>query len=130
DPALAYPFGDRGTGRFQLAACVIGIEGGPQRIGNRDLYARVLELQRQGDAGQRPARPNRASETVDLAFRLSPNFGPGRLEMALAIGNIIELIGPDRARLMFRGKPRGEAPREFHVIVGVGISDRWNLDQF
>ena len=50
--------------------------------------------------------------------------------MALAIGNIIELIGPDRARLMFRGKPRGEAPREFHVIVGVGIGDRWNLDQF
>ena len=50
--------------------------------------------------------------------------------MAPAIGDIVELIGPDRARRMFLGEPRGEAAGKFHVIVGVGISDSRHLDQF
>ena len=50
--------------------------------------------------------------------------------MALAIGDIVELIGPDRAGRIFLGQPQGEAAGKFHVIVGIGIGDRRNLDQF
>src|SRR6202040_2835342 len=95
----------------------------------RGLDIGVFGLQRHGDAGKRSASPDGASETIDLAFRLRPNLGPGRLEVALAIGDIVELIGPDRAGRIFLGKPQGEAAGEFHVIIGIGIGDRRNLDQ-
>ena len=49
--------------------------------------------------------------------------------MALAVGDIVELIGPDGAVRRSRGKLLGEAPGIFHVIVGIPVGDCGDLDQ-
>jgi hypothetical protein len=50
-----------------------------------------------GDACQCAARAGGRTEGVDLAIRIAPDFRSGRLEMRMAIGGIVELIGPDGA---------------------------------
>ena len=49
--------------------------------------------------------------------------------MAAPVGDIVELVGPDGAVGFGLGERLGEAPGIAHVIVGVGIGDRGNLDQ-
>src|SRR5690606_33719039 len=66
---------------------------------------------------------------MNPAPRLAPDlFGRGA-DMTIAIGDIVELVGPDRAvRLAFRhllGQPAGK----LHVIVGVAVRHRRHFDQ-
>ena len=49
--------------------------------------------------------------------------------MALAIGDVVELIGPDRAVLFGLGQLRGEAAGDFDVVVGIGIGHGRHFDQ-
>ena len=49
--------------------------------------------------------------------------------MALPVGDIVELVGPDRAVLLALRQLLGEPAGELHVIVRIGIRDRRHLDQ-
>ena len=89
----------------------------------------VARLQRHGDAGERAAGADGADEAVDLAVGLPPDFRPGRLDVALAVGDVVELVGPDRAVLFGLRQLLGEPAGEFHVIVGVGVGHGRHLDQ-
>ena len=78
---------------------------------------------RQGAAGA-----DCADEAVDLAAGLLPDFRAGRLEVDLAVGGIVELVGQDRALRLLAGESLGETPRDLHVII-VAVGRRRNLDQ-
>src|SRR3546814_19566892 len=75
------------------------------------------------------ARPHRADEAVDPATSLLPYFGTGGLDMGLAVRDIVELVGPDRAIGLGLRQARGDPLRHLHVIVGVGLRTRRDLDQ-
>ena len=78
----------------------------------------------------RAARADRADEAVDCAVEIVEDLGPGRLVVTAAVGDIVELIGPDRA-IRFRLRHRfGEATRIADVVVGVGIGNGRDFDQF
>ena len=49
--------------------------------------------------------------------------------MGLAVGDIVELVGPDRAVRLRLRKLFGEAARDLHVVVGIAIGLGRNLDQ-
>ena len=114
---------------LQLAARVIGIERRAEGVGEADLDFWVARLERHADAGERAARAAGADEAVDLAAEFVVNLGAGRRDMRLAIGDIVELIGPDRAGRIFLGQPLGEAAGKLHVIVGIGVGDGRHFDE-
>ena len=89
----------------------------------------ALRFQPHRDAGERAAGADGADEAVDLALRVVPDLWRRRLDMALAVGDIVELIGPDGAVRRGRGKLLGEAPGIFYVIVRILVGDCGNLDQ-
>ena len=129
DAALADAFGDRASFRLELAVLVVIVERRAHRIGEADGDVLVLRLQPHGDAGERAAGADGADEAVDLALRVVPDLGRRRLDMALAVGDIVELVGPDRAMRRGRGKLLGEPAGIFHVVVRVLVRNRGDLDQ-
>src|SRR4029077_15308529 len=102
---------------------------GAHRIGKRDAHGIAARLQRDTDAGERAAGAHRADEAVALAVCLLPDFRTGGFDMALAIGDVVELVGPDRAVLFGLGQLRGEAAGGLDVIVGIGVGHRRHFDQ-
>ena len=86
-------------------------------------------LQRHRDTGERAAGADRAGEAVDLAVGLAPDFRPGGFDVALAVGDIVELVRPDRAVVLGLRQLLGEPPGNLHVVIGVGVGDRRHLDQ-
>ena len=114
---------------FRFAAGVEAVERRAQRIGERDLDVLALGLQPEGDAGQRAAGADRRDETVDLAAGLGPDLLRRGADMAVAVGDIVELVGPDRAVRLGPRHLLGQAARQFHVVVGVLVRHRRHLDQ-
>ena len=53
----------------------------------------------------------------------------GRADMAVAVGDIVELVGPDRAVRLAPGKLLGQPAGHLHVVVRVLVGHRRNLDQ-
>ena len=49
--------------------------------------------------------------------------------MGVAVGDVVELVGPDRAVRLGPGQLLGETARQLHVIVRVAIGHGRNLDQ-
>ena len=49
------------------------------------------------DTRECSAGADRAGKAVDLALGLAPDFGAGCLNVSVAVGGVVELIGPDRA---------------------------------
>ena len=98
DAALPDAFGDRAALGLQLAFGVEAVERRAQRIGERDLDVRVLRLQ--ADARRRPAcrrcRPPRRSRRPCRPV-CAPDLLRRGADMAVAVGDIVELVGPDRA---------------------------------
>ena len=129
DPPLADALGDRRSGRGELAGGVIGKEGGAMGIGEADLNGFVLRFQRHADAGQGAARADRADEAIDFSRRVGPDLGAGGLKMALAVGDIIELVGPNRAIVRSLRNDFSEPPGIFNVIIWIGIGDGGNFDE-
>src|SRR5690606_3321876 len=86
--------------------------------------------QRHRGSGEGPTRTDRADETVDPSVGLAPYLRPGRVDVALAVGDIVELVGPDGAvRLALRQLFR-EALRDVDVVVRVLVGDGGHLAQF
>jgi hypothetical protein len=79
---------------LQLAMRVIIVQRRAMRIGERDLMSRQTPSA-PAHARQRAAGARRAGETVDAPFHLRPDFGRGGSDMRLAVGDIVELVGPD-----------------------------------
>ena len=129
DAALADPLGDRVARALELAIGVIFEQRRTLGIGETDLNVGVFRAQRGGDAGERAARADGGDETIDLATGLFPDFGASGVDMCLPIGDIVELIGPDRAVWQFLGQLLGEAAGNLDVVVGVLVGLGANLDQ-
>ena len=92
---------------LELAGRVIGIERRAHRIGERDLDVAVALLERHADARERAARADRADEAVDLAVEVVEDLRAGRLVVAAPVGDVVELVRPDRAAgLGLRRAPR------------------------
>src|SRR5580700_2321727 len=130
DAALADAFGDRGALRLQHAGRVVAVERGAHRIGKRDAHGIAARFERHRDAGERAAGADGADKAIDLAVGLPPDFRSRGFGMAPAIGDVVELIGPDRAVLFGLGQLRGEPAGDFDVIVGIGIGHGRHFDQF
>src|SRR5580693_6967695 len=99
DAALADALGDRGALRLQRTGRVIAVERGAHRIGERDAHGIVVRLERHSDTSERAAGADRADKAVDFAVSLVPDFLSGRFDVPLAIGDVVELVGPDGAVL-------------------------------
>ena len=121
---IEVPFG------LQHAFRVEAEERRAQRIGERDLHRLVLFLQPRRHAGKRSAGADRRHEAVDLAAGLRPDFLRGGADMAVAVGDIVELVGPDRAVRLCLRQLLGEPTRHLHVVVRVLVGHRRHLDQF
>src|SRR5690606_7029454 len=90
DAALADAFGDGAAFRLKLARSVVAVKRGARRIGETNLDILALGLQADGDTAERAAGANRAAEAVDLPFRLIPDLFGCRLDMCLAVCDVVE----------------------------------------
>ncbi|MCY1245202.1 hypothetical protein D9M72_583320 [compost metagenome] len=88
---------------------VVVVECGTIRIGKADLDGGVFRPQALCHAGKRAAGTDRADEAVDLAVRVAPDLGRSRRNVRVTIGDIVELVGPDRAIRFGFGKLSGQA---------------------
>ena len=50
--------------------------------------------------------------------------------MSPPVSDIVELVGPDRPLRQCLGQGLGEAAGIFHIVVGILVGDRGNLDEF
>src|SRR5689334_24047078 len=91
DAALADPFGDRASFGLEHAMLVVIVEGGTHGIGKTDDDVGVVLLPAHRHAGKRAAGPDRADDAIDLAVEFLPNLLGRGLDMALAVGDIVEL---------------------------------------
>ena len=89
----------------------------------------ALGLQRHAGANQRAARADRGHKAIHLAIGISPNLWSRRFNVRLAIGDVVELVGPNGAvglALVQRlGQPRGI----FDVVVGVLVGNGGHFHQ-
>ena len=100
------------------------------RVGGGDTDVAVLLFQINARSGQSAARANGAGEAIYLAVGLTPNFRPRRLNMRLPVGDIVELIGPNRTVFVFFGQFSGQSAGIFDVIIVIGIRNGRHFNQF
>ena len=81
----------------------------------------IALLQRARHAAQGAAAAHRAGEAVDLAVGLVPDLGAGGAVVAVAVGGVVELVGPDRAVRLLGGEFLGERAGVAHVVAGIGV---------
>ena len=86
------------------------------RIAERNGNALVLFLEAEAHTGDRAAGARRAGEAVDPPVHLRPDLVGGTDDVRAAVGDIVELIGPDRP-----GRLLGDAARLVHEVAGAGI---------
>ena len=126
---LPDPFGDRAALRLELAVGVVIVERRAHGVREADGYRGLALLERHADPGERAAGADGTDEAIDLAPGLFPDLGPRRLDVGLAVGHVVELVGPDRAVRLLLRELVGKPPRILHVVVGVAVGDRRHLDQ-
>ena len=109
---------------LELAVLVPVVERRTHRVGRHDPHLGVALLEEQADAGQRAARADGAGEGVDLAVGLLPDLRAGGAVVAHPVGDIVELVGPDRpvglAPVQLLGEPAGQLHVVVRVLVGHG----------
>ena len=130
DAALADALGDRRARGFQLAGGIIGIKRRAHRIGQRDFDRRTCAPSAPARRPPvcrrcRPRRRNRRScRRAGRRFpdRSSPHGRAGWRHCR---------TGWPRSRLRVPCRQfRRKAPGIFHVIIGIGIGNGGNFDQF
>ncbi len=131
DPALADALGDGGARRLELArSCSSCRARRPSDRQGRSRTCGLRCLEGHADAGERAARADGADEAIDLAVRLVPDLGSGRLDMGAArfatLSNWFAQIAPFGSVAV---ELLGEAARDLHVVVRVGIGHGRDLDE-
>ena len=130
DPALADAFADRAALGLELAGRVVAVERGAGHVGERDddVAACAREAPSATPASVPPV-PTALTKPSILPVGLRPDFRAGRAHVDVAVGDIVELVGEDRAVRMLERQPLGHARCDFHVIVGIAVRHRRNLDE-
>src|SRR6185503_7860330 len=123
DAAEADALGNRVAFGLELLALDPRIHRRAQRVGGNDPDLRVLFFQKPGNAGKGAAGPDGAGEAVDAAFGLLPDLGAGAAVVAVAVGGVVPLVGPERPEL-FR-----HALGDVHVVVRVLVGDGGHFAQ-
>ncbi len=112
--------GDRAAaGGFQRAVADISYSALPGGSASTRAHARGARLQIFRDARQRAAGATGGHEGIDAPAGLLPDLRARGSHVRLAIGGIVELVGPDRVRQL-----RGQPSSHFLVVVGVGCRAR------
>jgi hypothetical protein len=83
-----------------------------------------LDFRVGSDAGQRAARARGGAEGIDLPVGIAPDLRARGIDMRLAIGGVVELIGPNGAGQLLR-QPTGH----LLVLVGIAVRHRRHLAQ-
>ena len=122
-PALPDALGDATTrALLQLpAARDVAVQDAARRICQIALNPAIADiLQVPRDAGQCAARPRSARKRVQVPVRLRPDLRARRLDVPAPVGDVVELVRPDRATV------RVLLPRSLRValrlpVVVVGV---------
>ena len=122
------------SSRAALAAAGFAVlevveDRGSHRVGEADLDVGVAFFQRDPDPGKGAPCADRADEAVDLAAGLLEDLGPGQVDVALAVGEVVKLVRPDRARRFGLREIFGEASRHVDEVVGVLERNRGDFTQ-
>jgi len=76
-----------------------------------------------------PPVPTEQTKPVDLAAGLVPDLRPGRLVMAPPVGEVVELVGPDRAVRLLGRDFRRKSPGIARIVHRVGVGHRRHQPQ-
>src|SRR3546814_9703672 len=71
-------------------------------VGQGDGDVGRMFLQSQPGPGERASGADRTGEAVQLPAGLRPDLRRGRADMGEAVCRVVELVGPERARRLFR----------------------------
>jgi len=123
---VADAFGDRVAFGFPLVVRIPVVDARSHAVGQIDLDLGVALLERDPDAGERAAGADRAGKAIDLAVGLLPYFGAGRLVMPASVGEVVELVGPDRTIGLARRNLLGEHAGVARIMHRVGIGNGGN----
>ncbi len=102
---------------------------GARRVGQGDLHRRVAFAQEGADASQSAAAADGADEGIDLAEGLFPDFGGGAFIVGGAVGDVVELIGPEGAVGLGRVQLARHCFGVVDEVVGAGEGGGVHLDQ-
>ena len=130
DPPLADALGDRVARRLEFARRVVA-DRAPRP---RDRQARsgsslLRALSAIATPPSVPPEPTEQMNPSTLPPRLLEDLGPGALDMRLPVGDVVELVRPDRAARQLLRQLLGQPPRNLHVVVGVLVGLGRHLDQ-
>lgn len=100
DSALADTLGDGAAlsvAEFGSPALDVSEEDRSRGVGEEALHPSVAPLlENSSDSGQRPSRPGRANEAIEVhpVGRLRPDLGARRLDVRLPVSTVVELVCP------------------------------------
>src|SRR5215831_6432190 len=108
---LTDTFCDRVAFCRQLTSSKPIVEGGAHWIAECDLHIGIAFLEGARNSTQSAATTDGAGEAVDLSVSLLPNFRASRAIVAIAVGDVVELICPECPVWLLRGQLLSEATR-------------------
>src|SRR5262249_41999264 len=94
------------------------VEGGAHWIAECNLHVGITLLKGASNATQSPATAAGTSQSVNLSVRRMSNFGASRAIVAIAVGDVVELICPECAQFL------SEATGIASIVIGIGIGHR------
>src|SRR5690606_3539290 len=97
DSPQADALGDRAARALELAVGDPVVHGRAHGVGGGDADLRVLRLEVDGGTGQGAAGADRAGEAVDAPVGLFPDLGAGGVDVGLAVGEVLPLVGVEHA---------------------------------
>src|SRR5690606_25985269 len=129
DAALSDALGYGAAFGLELARGVVTVKCRPRRVCEANLNVLALGLEANGDATQRSPGTDGAAEAIHLSARLFPDFLGRCLDVSLAVGNIVELVRPDRAIGLGFREGFGKTCGVLHVVVRIPVWDRGHFHQ-
>lgn len=89
----------------------------------------ITFLKAHGNTGQRTAGANSTDKAVNLTISLFPDFRGCGVNMALTVGDIVKLVGPDGAIGFGLCQFFGQTTRYVNIVVLIAIGDSRNFTQ-
>ena len=97
------------------------VKGSPHRIGKTDLDVFVAFFKCQRHTGKRTTGANSTNKAIDFAIGLFPDFWCRGVDMTLTVGDIVELVGPDRAIGLRLCQFFGQTARHMNIVVLIAV---------